>query len=441
MTLSEQATPASGVGVGKMKGLSNFGRRLAAPSGIWQLMEDLGAALSGEDDVLMLGGGNPAHIPQVQKQFRDRLLLIAQSETRFAKALGDYDPPQGNRALIEALSRLLRERFGWPIGPKNVALTNGSQSAFFALFNVFGGTSESGQKRRILLPLTPEYIGYSDLGLEPDMLVSARPRIELLGSHLFKYHLDLEGLQDLMDESIGAICVSRPTNPTGNVLTDSEVCQLSDLARSHGIPLILDSAYGLPFPGIIFVDAVTAWQEHMIVCMSLSKLGLPAVRTGIVVANEEVVRMMARINAITALAPGGVGAALVLDLIESGEIVDLSERWIKPFYQSRAEHAVKKLVDALEGVNFRIHTPEGAYFLWLWLPDLPVPAKELYEALKKRKVIVVPGEYFFPGAPSSWEHAQQCIRISYAPPTDVIDQGLEIIAEEVKAVISKSSNR
>ena len=64
-----------------------------------------------------------------------------------------------------------------------------------------------------------------------------------------------------MDESIGAICVSRPTNPTGNVLTDAEVYQLTDLARSHGIPFILDSAYGLPFPGIVFVDAVAMRTE------------------------------------------------------------------------------------------------------------------------------------------------------------------------------------
>jgi len=417
-----------------MRDLSNFGRRFAVPSGIGQLMEDLGAALASEGDVLMLGGGNPAHIPQVQKLLRDQLLRIAQSENHFGKALGEYDPPQGNLAMIEALSQLLRDRFGWPIGPQNIALTNGSQSAFFSLFNMLGGTSESGRKRRILLPLTPEYIGYSDLGLEPDMLVSARPRIELLGSHLFKYHLDMENLRGLMDETIGAICVSRPTNPTGNVLTDSEVRQLTDLARSHGIPFILDNAYGLPFPGIVFVDAVTHWQEHMIVCMSLSKLGLPGVRTGIVVACEEVVRMLGRINAITGLAPGGIGAALVTELIESGEIVDLSKRWIKPFYQSRADHAVKKLVNALEGVNFRIHTPEGAFFLWLWLPDLPVPAMELYEALKKRKVIVVPGEHFFPGIQSPWDHAQQCIRISYAQPTEVLDKGLEIVAEVVKAV-------
>ena len=43
--------------------VSKFGKKIAVQSGIGQLMDDLGAALSGEREVLMLGGGNPAHIP------------------------------------------------------------------------------------------------------------------------------------------------------------------------------------------------------------------------------------------------------------------------------------------------------------------------------------------------------------------------------------------
>lgn len=37
----------------------------------------------------------------------------------------------------------------------------------------------------------------------------------------FKYHVDFEHLT--IGDDIGAICVSRPTNPTGNVITDDEV--------------------------------------------------------------------------------------------------------------------------------------------------------------------------------------------------------------------------
>jgi valine--pyruvate aminotransferase len=46
------------------------------------------------------------------------------------------------------------------------------------------------------------------------------------------------------------ICVSRPTNPTGNVITDEELIKLDALANQHGIPLVIDNAYGVPFPGL-----------------------------------------------------------------------------------------------------------------------------------------------------------------------------------------------
>jgi valine--pyruvate aminotransferase len=51
--------------------ISRFGRKITGTSGIGQLMDDLGIALAGGGDILMLGGGNPTHIPEVQKSFRE----------------------------------------------------------------------------------------------------------------------------------------------------------------------------------------------------------------------------------------------------------------------------------------------------------------------------------------------------------------------------------
>ncbi|MDR8383226.1 aminotransferase class I/II-fold pyridoxal phosphate-dependent enzyme, partial [Acinetobacter baumannii] len=99
-------------------------------------------------------------------------------------------------------------------------------------------------------PLTPEYIGYADAGLEEDLFVATRPNIELLPEGQFKYHVDFEHLQ--VTEETGMICVSRPTNPTGNVITDEELIKLDALANQHGVPLVIDNAYGVPFPGSIF---------------------------------------------------------------------------------------------------------------------------------------------------------------------------------------------
>ncbi len=410
--------------------ISKFGRKMAVQSGIGQLMDDLGEALASGRDVKMLGGGNPAHIPEVECHFRQSMTAMLQDGNRFDRAVGNYDPPCGNIAFINAMVELLRNQFGWKIGPKNVALTNGSQSAFFTLFNLFAGPYDDGRFKKVLFPLTPEYIGYCDVGLVPGAFVSRRPRIELIDKHLFKYHIDFEHL-DIGDD-IGAICVSRPTNPSGNVLTNEELSRLSDLAQNHNIPLIVDNAYGVPFPGIVFSDAEPLWNENTIVCMSLSKLGLPATRTGIVIASEAIADMVARVNAVMSLAPGTVGAAIATDLVRSGQVIKLSRETIRPFYENKAKRALSYVHKSLEGLNYHVHRPEGAFFMWLWLPDLPITNQQLYERLKARDVIVVPGHYFFPGLVEPWSHTAQCIRISYAQNDETVAQGIQVIAEEVK---------
>ena len=413
-----------------MAELTKFAQNLAVESGIGRLMDDLGRAIR-QDGQIMLGGGNPARIPEVQACFQDRLIELTRDGQQLGRILGDYDPPQGNAAFIHAISQLLRDQFGWPIGPEHVALTHGSQSAFFALFNMFGGTCAHGRKKRILFPLAPEYIGYCDMGLEPDIFTANRPQIEYGQGHFFKYHVDFETLP--LDDSIGAICVSRPTNPTGNVLTDREVAQLSRLAAERDIPLVLDNAYGMPFPGVVFTDARPIYDDHVVLCMSLSKLGLPALRTGIVVARPEIIRMISHINAVVSLAPGGLGAAIVLDLVQSGQILKLSQEVIKPYYLERQQFALNCLQEVMQGLNYYVHQPEGAFFLWVWLPDLSITSLELYERLKKRGVIVVPGEYFFPGMEEPWPHKHQCLRINYAQPADKIEKGFQVIAQEIKA--------
>jgi len=410
--------------------LSRFGESFASAAGIVQLMDDLGQAMAVNRNMLMLGGGNPGAIPEVQARFRARMRSLLDDGAGFDRLVGEYGPPQGHPGFVEALARLLREQLGWDVGPENVALTNGSQSASFMLFNLLGGEHADGARRRILLPLTPEYIGYADQGATPDLFRSSRPRIELLGDQQFKYHVDFDAVH--VDEDVAALCVSRPTNPTGNVLTDEEMSTLARLAAENGVPLIVDNAYGLPFPGIVFADATPVWDENLIVCMSLSKLGLPGVRTGIVVAAPEVVRAIAGMNAIVNLTTGGFGPELVLEMVRSGEILDLSRNVIRPFYQRKAEAAVAKLCNDLAGHPFRVHKPEGAIFLWLWFPDLPITCEALYERLKARGVLVIPGHHFFPGLAEDWRHRHECIRVNYALDEDRVHAGLAIIADEVK---------
>ncbi|HAV1399548.1 valine--pyruvate transaminase [Vibrio parahaemolyticus] len=407
---------------------SKFGEKFNQYSGITQLMDDLNDGLR-TPGAIMLGGGNPAAIPAMLDYFHQASEeMLASGE--LVAALTNYDGPQGKDVFVKALAQLFREAYGWDISEKNISLTNGSQSGFFYLFNLFAGQQPDGSHKKVLLPIAPEYIGYGDAGIDEDIFVSYHPEIELLDNGLFKYHVDFEKLT--VDDSVAAICASRPTNPTGNVLTDEEVRKLDKLARENNIPLIIDNAYGLPFPNIIFEDVEPFWNENTILCMSLSKLGLPGVRCGIVIASEEITQALTNMNGIISLAPGSVGPALANHIIAKGDLLKLSSEVIKPFYKQKSQRAVELLQQAITDERFRIHKPEGAIFLWLWFDELPITTMELYQRLKARGVLIVPGEYFFIGQKDEWDHAHQCLRMNYVQDDEMMQKGIAIIAEEVE---------
>jgi valine--pyruvate aminotransferase len=415
--------------------ISQFGEQFTSGAGILSLMDDLGNALAtGGDDMIMMGGGNPGHVPEFQAIIQKRLQDLASDTASFQKLIGVYDPPQGEKDFVDVLASLLSREYGWDVGPENICLTNGSQAGFFLLFNMFAGKYSDGSFKKIRLPLAPEYIGYADLGISDSFFISTRPRIELLDENLFKYHVDFDNLT--IGAETGAICVSRPTNPTGNVLTDEEIARLDILAREHDVPLILDNAYGVPFPGIIYTEAKPVWNENIIVCLSLSKLGLPAVRTGIIVARQEVIKAVSGMNAIMNLATGSFGAMLAHEMVESGDVLNLSRNVIRPFYQQKMEKAVEHFHNALEGTPYKLHKPEGAMFLWLWFKDLPITSHELYQRLKARNVLVVSGHFFFPGLEHAWQHQYECIRVTYSQDEEQVARGIQIIAEEVKKAYS-----
>jgi valine--pyruvate aminotransferase len=412
--------------------LSDFGRRLTGPTGILHLMEDLGEALdSGGPDLIMMGGGNPAHVPEVEAVWRRRLQEILTEPGALETMLGDYDAPSGKRRFLETFASFLSRTSGCKIGPEHVTITPSSQTGFFLLLNMLAGAGEHG-RRRVLFPLVPEYIGYADQVLGDKPFFAVKPRIEVRGPHRFKYRIDFDHL--VVPDDVAAICLSRPTNPSANVLGDDELARLSRLARERGCLLLVDNAYGLPFPGVVFSDARPCpWADHVVLSFSLSKLGLPTTRTGIVVAAPEIVQKLAAANAVVSLSNGSIGQVITEPLFLNGEIERLSSQHIRPFYQERCRRTLSWIDELLgDDVDYFVHEPEGAFFLWIWFRNLTIGDRELYDRLRKRGLIVVPGSYFFSGLEEEWDHSRQCLRLSYCQPPERVRRGIEILAEEAR---------
>lgn len=410
---------------------TEFAKRFSADAGIVNLMEDLGEAINVNPDLLFMGGGNPAHIPEFEQRVTDHLRRIVDNPAALHKLIGAYQSPRGSEEFIAELIKFFRQQCGWKINKNNIAISNGSQSAFFILINMLVGATDS-ENRRVCYPVMPEYLGYSDQGLIKDCSVSIRPRVDLLDDGFFKYRVNQAGLEQA--ENISAYCISRPTNPSGNIISENELDCIAGLAKKNDAYLIVDCAYGNPFPGMVYDPVVPLWHDNSIYVLSLSKLGLPGVRTGIVVGPEEVINKFVKINTVISLANGNLGPVLATSFLKAGEMSDICGRILLPFYRAKRDLAVAEVQKQLHGIPCRIHNPEGAFFLWLWLENLPVTSMELYERLKKKNVLIMPGEHFFFGLGEEWEHTHQCVRLTYCQDNDVLIKAIRLLGEELRII-------
>ena len=425
---------------------SKFGQKFSQNSGILQLMDDLGNALASDKPINMLGGGNPANIKAINDVYQETLQSLIRDGTAL-NSIGNYSTPQGDAGFIDSLVAFFNRHYDWGLTADNIALTNGSQNAFFYLFNLFSGKFSDNQDKKILLPLAPEYIGYADAHIDDKHFIAVEPIIEDTTHQgetgFFKYRVDfdkLAQLPELQNGQIGAICCSRPTNPTGNVLTDDEMDKLLAIAKAYNLPLIVDNAYGMPFPNIIYSDTTLTFDDNIILCFSLSKVGLPGVRTGIVVASPQVIKAVCAMNAVINLAPVRFGATIAGPLFDDDRIATLSNDTIKPFYQQQSTLAVRLLKHEFQDLPVKIHKPEGAMFLWVWFKDLPVSTQVLYEKLKEKGTLIIPSEHFFVGLDTNhYRHAHECIRLSVAQPDEVLQKGIGTIGEVVRELYSEST--
>ncbi|TGK07013.1 pyridoxal phosphate-dependent aminotransferase [Leptospira semungkisensis] len=407
---------------------SRFGRKYENQTGIGQLMEDLGNLRPG---MSMLGGGSPALIPEVEEAWREILSKFTSSNF-WDSLLGKYETPSGKEETLEALASLLSSETGTKIHKDQIAITNGSQSAFYLLLNFFSGHFEDGSFRKIFLPVLPEYIGYLDQPIYSNSFAYSLGQVKTTGEDTFRYELDPSSLENWDDEKnpLGCVALSRPTNPTGRVASSEELEKILSFSRKRNIPLFLDNAYGYPFPGIVYSEQGLFHKEGMIQGFSLSKIGLPGVRTGFVLGDPEIISALNKANAVLNLASGNLGQFIALEFINSGEWLRLSRDIVRPFYRKKRDLAISCIRKEWKNkIRYSLHESEGAFFLWAKFSGLNRKISELYPILKENGVIIVPGKYFYPTPVSQEPFAEECVRISFAREDQEIQEGIHKIGK------------
>ncbi|NEQ80845.1 MAG: valine--pyruvate transaminase [Moorea sp. SIO2I5] len=421
--------------------LTKIGTQMSKLTGVRAIMKDIIETLrAGQGkDWINLSAGNPVILPEVEQLWRDcTAQLLASSE--YGEVICRYGSSQGYQPLIDAIAKDFNQRYGLSLSDRHILITPGSQSIYFYAANAFGGYTSSGQLKQVVLPLSPEYTGYGGVSLTPEAVYAYKPTLEINHEqHRFKYRPDFSQLK--ISQETGCVIVSRPCNPTGNVLTDEEVIKIAEMATPFNVPVLIDAAYAPPFPALNFTEMTPVFRDNIIHCLSLSKAGLPGERVGVAIGNPELINILQSFQTNLCIHSARYGQAIAAIAIASGALPEIATNVIRPHYQQKFVTLELTLDKSMpKDLPWFLHRGEGAIFAWLWLQDLPITDWELYQKLKQVGVIVVPGSTFFPGLREDWSHQQQCIRISLTASEEEIEMAMQRLATLVEEVYRMGSD-
>jgi aspartate/methionine/tyrosine aminotransferase len=183
---------------------------------------------------------------------------------------------------------------------KNVLITTGTSEAnFLALLTLVS----SGDEVVVVMPNYMQVHGIAQ-GL------GARVREVWLREER-GWRIDLDALAAAVNERTKLICVCTPNNPTGQVLSPSEIDRVVAIAAKHGAWILSDEVYRGAELDSVESASFSGRGERVVVTGGLSKVyGLPGLRVGWLVASETEVQNALRLKDYTTIAPATLSESL-----------------------------------------------------------------------------------------------------------------------------------
>ena len=209
-----------------------------------------------------------------------------------------YGPVLGLPDLRAELAAQWSVGYGGAIRPAQVAVTAGCNQAFTAAMSTLAGAGDE-----VILPL-PFYFNHKMwLDMEGVRAVSLPTSDDLLP--------DPEQAASLITDRTRAIVLISPNNPAGVEYPAPLLRAFYDLARRHGLALILDETYrdfhsGTGAPHDLFTDP--DWDKTLIHLYSFSKAyRLTGHRVGAIMASETRLAEVEKFLDTVAICPPQVG--------------------------------------------------------------------------------------------------------------------------------------
>ena len=384
-------------------------RRVAdvPPSGIRKFFD----IVSEMKDVISLGVGEPDF--NTPWSYTDAAIYTLR------KGKTHYTGNRGLPQLLKLIARYEYERHGVEYNPQTeiMATVGASEGIDLALRAIV----EPGDE--VIVP-DPSYVSYM-----PGVAFANGVCVAVPTYMMDQFKLTPEALKNAITPRTKAIILPYPNNPTGAVMTRSDLEALADVVRGTDIIVISDEIYSeLTYSeeGHVSFASIPGMWERTVTLNGFSKaFAMTGWRLGYACAPKPLMDVMLKIHQYTIMCAATPSQHAAIEALQAGFANNFSDvKKMVDTYDMRR----RLMVDGLIAAGLECHEPMGAFYVFPSIKSTGLSCQEFCERLLyEKKVATVPGDAF--GAMGEGH-----IRCSCASSTANIIEAVKRIGEFVEGL-------
>lgn len=344
----------------------------------------------GDDKVYDFSIGNPDLDPP--QKVVECIKEVASDKTHLRHG---YMPNPGYQKTREAMAKKVELEQGVKIDFSNVIMSVGAAGAINATLKAL---LNDGDEVIVPCPYFAEYGHY--VHNHNGEIVGVKTKDD--------FSLDSFAIKNALNEKTAAVLINSPNNPTGRIYSDSEIDELVNVLKEHGEKsgrypyLILDEPYrAITYDGKKVAAVFPKYQYSVVVSSFAKNLSLPGERIGYICVNPENPEAKDFISA-------AIFATRVLGFVNAPAFFQkvIAKSWDAECDFSSYEKRRNEIMKIMDYANLKYIIPEGAFYLWVKVPDSWKDDDMAFtEHLKKYNILCAPGTGF---AGKGWFRISYC---------------------------------
>lgn len=239
------------------------------------------------------------------------------------------------------------------------------------------------------------------------------------------FRLNPKDLESKITDRTKLIIINSPSNPTGAVMNESEIKDVSEIANKYDLYLLSDEIYGrLIFDTesrFLSPSYIDQCKERTIIINGFSKaFAMTGWRLGVVIGPENlIVKMGLLLSTIVSCVPPFIQEAGIEAIQGDQLVIDL----MKQEYNERRKILVEGL-NSLKGVSCVM--PKGAIYAFPNIVETGMSSDQFSEfALTKVKVALLPGNNF-------GSNGEGFVRLCYVNSKDNIELAIQKLDQALR---------